>query len=517
MQLNKLIKYIDVIFLLLLSSALRLVNLGYSDYQGDEIKALFLPENNQSFFSFLMDQRKGPLQFFITYILKFIDHNYQNEFLIRLLFAIAGVLSVLFFYKLLNEYFGKKVAFYASLFMATNGFFVAFSRIVQYQSFVILFAILSLYFFTLSNSKSNWKIKGIYLGFICWALSVLAHYDGFFIAPFAGYILFSWLKTNGKAYFKHLFLAGVVFVAILSAFYVPFVMSLSKETLDYWQNRVTGGDGKISSSFYLFQVYNPIYTIHVYYILGILGAIFAITQAFLPAIFVAGWFLVPFLFMELAINIPGTHIFNYLIPAFVFIGFGFLLLEKLTHFIFKERLGRLLTLLGVVFITLFISAQSYFIFVDNTLEYPWENEKFLIWTFHKPSAIFHLSMFGFPYSRNWEEISQFISSNRPDYPCPKNSLTPCVKKEFSGIYYSTNERRSIVRYYLPFDRGTDNASYYVYIVNPQSFTEPILNEKAAWWTANYEPIKVISEGSKVLAKIYYMPAGNLDELKQDGY
>jgi len=34
---------IKLIFLIGFSTALRLINLGYSDYQGDEIKALYLP------------------------------------------------------------------------------------------------------------------------------------------------------------------------------------------------------------------------------------------------------------------------------------------------------------------------------------------------------------------------------------------------------------------------------------------------------------------------------------------
>ena len=138
---------------------LRFINLGYSDYQGDEIKAFFLPISGQNAFEFLLDQRKGPVQFLITAFLKIFNPSYDNQLLMRLPFALAGTLAVYFFYKLINIHFGKKIAFYSSFFIATNGFFIAFSRIVQYQSFVIFFAILALYCFTLAITKEKYIIK----------------------------------------------------------------------------------------------------------------------------------------------------------------------------------------------------------------------------------------------------------------------------------------------------------------------------------------------------------------------
>jgi len=148
---------IRLIFLIIFSTALRLINLGYSDYQGDEIKALYLPSKGQSLIEFLIAQKKGPIQFLITYLLKFIDPSYENQFLIRLPFAIAGILSILFFYKFIKFHFGEKVAFYSSLFLSSNGLFIAFSRIIQYQSFSILFSILCLYFLSLSLKGDKYK------------------------------------------------------------------------------------------------------------------------------------------------------------------------------------------------------------------------------------------------------------------------------------------------------------------------------------------------------------------------
>ena len=132
---KKLIEKINLVLFGVLVPAviLRLFNLGYSDYQGDEIKALYLPEDGQNFFSYLMDQRKGPVQFIVTYLLKFLNPDYTNQLVIRLPFALAGILSVFFLYKLVQIHFRKRAALISALLLGSNGFFVAFSRIVQYQ------------------------------------------------------------------------------------------------------------------------------------------------------------------------------------------------------------------------------------------------------------------------------------------------------------------------------------------------------------------------------------------------
>ena len=54
-------KLLPVVFLVFATLWLRLVNLGYSDYQGDEIKALSLPGSDQGLVGFLIEQRKGPV------------------------------------------------------------------------------------------------------------------------------------------------------------------------------------------------------------------------------------------------------------------------------------------------------------------------------------------------------------------------------------------------------------------------------------------------------------------------
>ena len=86
------LKYITFSILTAVTIWLRLVNLGYSDYQGDEIKALFLPTVGQGLMKFIFAQRKGPIQFFITYLINpnrkklylYFYYNLMNLFPISL-------------------------------------------------------------------------------------------------------------------------------------------------------------------------------------------------------------------------------------------------------------------------------------------------------------------------------------------------------------------------------------------------------------------------------------------------
>lgn len=520
LKIKKYSKYIPLIFLICVTLWLRLANLGYSDYQGDEIKALYKPEAGQNMVEFFLDQRKGPTQFVVTYLLKFIDPLYTNQILMRLPFAIASILAIFFFYKFVKQHFNEKIALYSSSLLSVNGIIVAFGRIVQYQSFVILFFILALYFFSLSLTEVKWRIAGLYYGMAAWGLSMLSHYDGIFIAPFVLYVLWEWHKIfpsrKHTVKLMHIFLSGTIVLLILGMFYIPFIFTLSQDTLAYWQDRLSGGEGKISSSIVTFKVYNPKLMFYVYS--GLIGIyfikLFTILAAkkvvflqkfkeiyeneflFKKSLIVLVWALGPWIFLELLTSVPGTHIYTYIVPVTILVAFGIFSIEDMNKKIFNNKYGTLLNIVGLTTAFVFMFYLTHKVFVDHSAEYPWEEEKFLGWTLNKPNPIFHLSMFGFPYHRSWEEVGYFIQST-----------------ENNG-WYSTNERSSIARHYVPFSKDTDTAGHYVYIANPQSFTDVPNEEKAVYWMENYTPVKVFYNNGKPWTKVYYMPAGNLEIIKQ---
>src|SRR5215211_7074517 len=137
---NKLLA-IQIGLLLGVGSLLRLADLGYSDLQGDEIDALcryFDFRTPLQFLAYLLGQRKGPVQFVVTCAVSLFDPSLSREWAVRLPFTVASLIALACFFILVYRLFTLEVAIYSSFLFATNGIFVAFGRIVQYQSFVLL-------------------------------------------------------------------------------------------------------------------------------------------------------------------------------------------------------------------------------------------------------------------------------------------------------------------------------------------------------------------------------------------
>ncbi|HNU76650.1 MAG TPA: hypothetical protein PKL88_02960, partial [bacterium] len=202
---------------------------------------------------------------------------------------------------------------------------------------------------------------------------------------------------------------------------------------------------------------------------------------------IVSWFLFPYVFMEYAVEVPGTHIYTYLIPVIVVMGYFF---NYISDFIYK-RFKKLLPLfyLGIFLMFSFLFLQSYAIFVSHEREYPWQEESFLLWKFPILNPTFKLTLFGFPYGRNWEDISKFITTDG------------------KSVYYATNEKPSLPRYYLPsnYVNDTEMAGYYIFINDPLSMTKYVINKRCASWADTNDPVKVFYEGDKVLSKIYLIP------------
>ncbi len=493
------LEYLPLAFLIFVTLWLHLVNLGYSDYQGDEISTLPLPNSNQSLVDFLLTQKKGPLQFIVTQLVKFVDPAFTNRFLARLPFALAGILSIYFFYKLVNLHFGKKVAFYAALFLSANGLIVGLTRIVQYQGFVMLFSISALYAFSLAVMKEQWKVKGVYIGMFLWSLALLSHYDGIFIAPFSAILLYRWYSTNPempvRTRLKHLIVSGAIAALLLVVFYIPLLFSLSSQAKSYFSFRLITSEAKtrLSSSATTFKIYNPLIVFYIYVVLGHLS-LFKFRETY-PVLL---WFLFPWEVLELMVYDPGTHIYTYIIPATILLGFGLLTIEGWLVKLLG-RVGKVVNLGGLVLLFAFIASLSHFIFVDHTPEYPWESRRYLIWPVQLPQVKGDLWLFGFPYYRHWDEVAAYVTSH-------------------SGVKaYVTNETTAISAYHIPLTYDPDQAGYYIYVYNPQSFRASIAKDKVRYWTKKYKPVKVFKNGNRVVVEIYKMPPGTVDQIIAEGY
>lgn len=467
---------------------LRLWDLGYSDFQGDETKALFRLEPGESLDDFFFGQRKGPLQFVATGLIKLVDPGYTSELLTRLPFALAAVVSLWFFYRFVQMNFGFWVATLATFFYATNGLFVSVSRIAQYQSLILLFACLALYFLTKSVQDERWKRRGLYLGFGCWALSALAHYDGLLILPFVLYLLLEHHKRYRDP--RSWIAPGVVLFAMLAAFYVPFVMFLSDSTLNYWSGRLDHGSDHNASSIYVFKIYNPIYVFHFYALFTSLGAVavlhaFARRQEVVRNGFLLLWLAGVVIFFEGVVTVPGTHIIHYLLPLAIVMGLGI----NFVFVVVKPTWLRAVGAAGLSTMFAFMFLQTNAVFVDGSQEYPWEPEKFFAWTFPEVRReTFKVPIFGFPYDRGWSDIRAYLHTRDDIDTCDSNDKSPISK------FYTD-----------PCPRDEENADVYIWVHRPQSWNPEKRRGRVADWSATHEPDFVVKRHGKVVSEVFVIP------------
>ncbi len=465
-----------IVCFILLSSVLRLVNLGYSDYIGDEHKAFLIPNSGQTVWNFLIEQRKGPMQFFVTYIPRLIVGDFKNELAERLPFSIISIICVLVFYLLISKLTkNRTVAVVSTFLFMVNGFIVGFGRIAQYQNLNIVFSLLSIYFYSDLLLNKSRLIRSTLIGTLFWVLSLFSHWDAVFIAPVVLWFFITFFRDKQfeKNYKLRLFLYNFILgLFLVLPFMIPYVKFhvFNKESTDYFERRIAVGVPNNSLYKMYIDLYNPFLTFWVLSILSFLS-VFKFKKS---GIFIT-WFVFCYLIFEILWRKPGTHIYNFLLPVFVLCGFGFdFILDFLRHRILKKT-----AVLIFALVAMFLYYQSYLLFVDHRKEYPWERETFLSFQFVcKVSPNFcrgrnidnksiktkqyyydykgqKLPLFGFPHSRNWDLINEYV-----------NNLSSS-EGGLSG--YSTNEDQVVSKWYMDVSYRSKGEFYFIGIKNPSNF------------------------------------------------
>src|SRR3989344_4969589 len=449
------IELIIISVLLSVSFILRFPQLGYSHFYGDETKAVFY-NKSISITDYLLDQRKGPVQFIITWLTENTFNSF-NEVYIRLPFALSGFLSVIIFYLIVRNMFGWKEAAFASSLFTLSGFNIAFSRTAQYQSVLIMFCLVSIF---LSLLYENNKVMLIFLSSIFLSLGILTHYDSLFFVIPAAMIFF---KSSGIKNFTIYFLIPVIIFS--TVFYGPYLINgyFSERTQNYVIRRITGQEYRPSSSVYTMKVYNP----DVFYLLIMLFSFFYFaneseqnsrrryfaTGINYKKITVFFWFLIPFIVFELIFQNPGTHINNYLIPIYIMSGVGFVNLIEKNSVSFKLKKIMIGTVTATLLVSLLIKASVYIPFLNTG--YPWKDQ-YTLYNLRKANNNYHLYLYGFPYYRGWDVVREYM----------------LTKKGVRGIY--TNDNAILAEYYLrEFDITPPGSNYlpqyYIDVVDNQEF------------------------------------------------
>lgn len=487
---------------------LRLAGLGYSDFQGDEIKALCTTAQFQSltdFLSFLLEQRKGPVQSLVTCAYSIFDPEFTSELALRLPFALTNLLAMVCLFFIVSRWFNRRAALLSSFLFASNGIFVAFGRIVQYQSFVLLGTLAAILGLTLAIELERWRVRGLYLGFAAAAISLLAHFDAAFVLPPLFVLTVHWwLRHRAHPDFArlrdHLLAAAGLSAFVVLAFYLPYSARLGSYQLNYWSERFSGPS---TDTLEIFRFYNPGPVIWVYLILIALGLVrLGKTNYWKP---LSAWILPPLVFMELVFRTSRTHAYTYLLPLLIIGGLGLDLplswLERLRT-TWPRSIAQWMVLATLVMVGMF----SQTILVDHRPEYPW-NPKHL-WVWDLPGGN-REGTFGFPYSRNWRDIGNWFAM-----------------LSYRDAPVVTNEKSVIPAFYLP-DRFTidgradtrpdqvpdEPGIYFVAVRRPQSWRGEIWDWPVETWSQRLQPLAEFeNEAGEPVATVFFLTRDQIESL-----
>ncbi|MEA3309581.1 MAG: glycosyltransferase family 39 protein [Chloroflexota bacterium] len=468
-----------LVIVLLVAGGLRLINLSYAELQGDEAIVMELTAQTlEGNTAVLFQHLKGPVEILVV-MAQWRLTGITNEWMSRLPFSYAGILGIVAIYLLGKRVRCPRVGGVAALLLAIEGYFVAFGRIIQYQSIVFVVTTLGLLCLCVYYEEENPRL--LITGTALFAGGGLTHYDAILALPAALFLIGAslWRKRDRSwRAIRPLLLAGLIGVLIIGSFYYPFLTGPFVEfTTAYIGKRVGSTQlsyNNLRSIFELSTVYDSIYWLGLMTVAlvvqilrtwkrwgrgGIPTAILLLSTAastalwpelilawvpfallLLGALLAPGptikmrtlwlWLGVPALFYLFFVERPLTHIHT-AFPAWTLLGSLPIVLvgEKISTLRPRARYAAI----GAA--TLLCTLCSYYpilMFVDHTPEYrrtfP-ENKNPLYWTPY--TEIPPHGLFGFPYRAGWKVVG---------YLADQGTLV--------GNYQS-NEELPITSYYFP--------------------------------------------------------------------
>jgi hypothetical protein len=246
-----------LLLVLLLGAAVRLPLLGSSEFQGDESRAILMAASvRDGQDEVLLLRPKGPVEVLLPAGLLALTGQ-MTEGAARLPFALAGVGMLLGVFLLARQMLndegarlplsGAAVGLLAAALLALDGFMVAFARIVQYQSVILVLMTGALW--------CGWRFaygvphprRYLLSAAVLAAVAMLAHYDGALVLPALGWLALwgGWRRGwRGAAWVRGLAPPLLAGAGLLLAFYLPFVLNehFSAATADYLAYRLREGD-----------------------------------------------------------------------------------------------------------------------------------------------------------------------------------------------------------------------------------------------------------------------------------
>nr|MBA2449747.1 glycosyltransferase family 39 protein [Chloroflexota bacterium] len=172
----------DLLVVLGLGAGLRLPELGYAEFQGDESRVVVAAlAVLQDVPDALFYHGKGPAEVLVT-ALHYGLVGALSEASARLPFALANLAGLATVYLIARRLLGRPGALATALLLVFNGYLVVFGRFAQYQSLVFFLSALAVWSalrWSRGRLADHWPVlAGAFAG-----TGALAHYDAVFALP----------------------------------------------------------------------------------------------------------------------------------------------------------------------------------------------------------------------------------------------------------------------------------------------------------------------------------------------
>ncbi len=400
-----------VLVILVVASFVRLPNLSYSEFQGDE--AVIMSRAAQALEgddAELFLHQKGPVEVLIPMSLWALTGT-TSEWQVRLPFVVVGCLAVVAVALLAAEWLGDRAGTLAGMLAGISGFLVAFSRIVQYQNVVVAMGCLALLWLT--KAVEQRRHRGVLLGAAFAAYGLLAHYDAVLIGPAGLWLLGRYLIVKRPLSPRRLRVSAIgvgVGVLILGSFYLPFVLNpMFDRTFAYLTAGRLGGNAWVHNSLGSVWRMSVFYNALVYVVgLGLLVMGAALLRVGTPAAWLN--FAVPFLFYAFVVIDPRTHVYTFY-PGAAILASGTLAWvgERVRHRPHPWR-SCAFAVMGLWY---GLSAGYMMVaFLGHTPEYKrtWPESRHPLYPVPFPDDALPLyGHFGFPYRAGWKAVDALFA------------------------------------------------------------------------------------------------------------
>jgi len=257
----------------IIAAFLTVTNLGYADYWGDEmnglLRALAVVGGQRDA---LFEHTKGPAEVLLPATFGLLAGRWDS-FTLRLPFALAHIAGVVALYLLARAMFSRNVALLAAILLALNGLYIAFGRIVQYQSIMFLSTMLAvLLTFHFYRHGGTWRIAAAAL---LGSTGLLAHYDTLVIVPMLAFLV--WRRyaehpTEWRMQLRQLICAVLLAAGLAALFYYPYLHHPRISETATYLGRVIGVTNWPANNFDELYVFNVLYN-SVYYVAALSAAI----------------------------------------------------------------------------------------------------------------------------------------------------------------------------------------------------------------------------------------------------